>query len=129
MDDYKTTVTSLSSIMRFRDQIPMITETVILTNKIVTRALLFLKILLLEYDVTVTRVLVDLVIKRVGMRSKNQSFGVNQELWDLLTQCYNQHFLPLVPANDEPLPLLNLKMITGYAADRIVTDFAVRDTR
>lgn len=123
MENYKTTATSLKSIVRSQDQLPRIADIVILANKLVTRALLFLKILLIEYDVTVDRVLVDLVIKRVGQRSDNRKFGVNQETWDILTQCYVNHFAPLLPPNDKPLPLLKLKMVTGYAADRIVTDY------
>jgi len=116
-------MTSLVSIVRSPDQIPRIADIVILTNKLVTRALLFLKILLLEYDVTVNRVLVDLVIKKVGLRSDNRKFGVNQGTWNILTQCYADHFAPLLPPNDKPLPLRNLRVVTGYVAERILTDY------
>jgi hypothetical protein len=131
MTDYKCVLTSLASILKVPDkQIPVITETVVTVNKLITRALLFLKLYLLHSpeEVKVTQKMVDTIILRIGTRRDQRVLRANQALYDKLTPIYEEHFLPLVPEDDEPLLMTNLDQILKYASKRVVTDYKTNIT-
>jgi hypothetical protein len=124
MSKYKTVTTSLLSILKDPDKAEEIIARVDLVNRLVTRTLLFLKLYLLHSPkpVTIDRKLVDTVMRRVGTR-KGRALTANQGLWDQMTPIYEKHFAPLLPQDDEPLPLENMWQVLRYAADRIVVDY------
>ena len=127
---YKTIKTSLANVLKLRTKQDVITDAVKTTNKIVARALFFLKLyLLLNSDslqpIVVNADLVDTIFKTL---SKAKACGrppsaKSKALRTSLKSFYDEHFVTLLPADDVEISYTNLSTVLDYAALQIVTVF------
>lgn len=125
MQNRKCTKTRLWSVLKDPDKhLPVLTDIATRTDRIVTRSLLFLKLILLSYpDTEVTRNFVTLVMDVVSYQSSSRERSdAQQEMLKQLQHFYDIEFFPQLPPDDEPPCRDGLHNVLGYAADRIVTD-------
>lgn len=105
-----------------------IAEAVCTINKVVIRALMFLKLYLIhniDNPPAVNADRVDTIFKTVCLqkaigRPHSQKMKV---LRDTLTDFYKLHFAPLLPAEDISLSYTYLSIVLAYAAVQMVTLF------
>jgi transposase len=127
---YKVIKTSLASIVRNSHLQVRIQGTACVVSKITERALLFLKLYLIDRHrhgehPLVTEDLVKAILKVVSTRvsTRGDKATTNLLLQERMQSFYDDHFLPLLPLNDPPLPQTNFFEVFSYVATRIVTDF------
>lgn len=125
---YKTIKTSLASVLKIREKQPVISEAAGTVNKIVIRALLFLRLYLIDQKATppvVNAEFIDTVFKTVCHqknigRPPSKAAKVTR---DKLTAFYKQHFEPLLPIGDSPLSYTYLNTVLDYASVQLMTVF------
>lgn len=125
---YKTIKTSLASLLKVRDRQPVISEAAKTVNKIVIRALLFLRLYLIDQKATppvVNAEFIDTVFKTVCHQKAigRPPSKAAQALRDKLTSFFQQQFQPLLPECEKPLEYRNLNTVLDYASVQLMTVF------
>lgn len=123
---YRTVKTSLASVLKLRDKQVVISEAACTVNKIVTRALLFIRLYLInKKDTVVDTTFVDTVFKTVCLQKAvgRPPSAKAKALRETLSEFYQEHFVALLPDGDEPLSYTYLNTVLDYAAVQVVTVF------
>src|SRR5665647_1009953 len=112
---YKVIKTSLASIVRNSRTQDKIQDTACVFSKITSRALLFLKLYLIHHQndrpaITVTEGLVKEILKAVSTKVSNAGAKASSSVTvkAKIRAFYQEHFVPMLPENDTPLPQTNL---------------------
>ncbi|CAL8461643.1 g1174 [Coccomyxa elongata] len=127
LPQYKTIKTSLASVLKLQGKQPVIAEAACTINKIVIRALLFLRLYLIHHrdaPPVVNADFVDTVFKTVCLvKAVGRPPSTTKALRETLSEFYRQHFVPLLPADDQPLSYTYLSAVLDYASVQVVTAF------
>ncbi|CAL8461357.1 g888 [Coccomyxa elongata] len=128
LPQYKTIKTSLASVLKLQGKQAVIAEAACTINKIVVRSLLFLRLYLIHHRDAPPGVNADFVdtvfktvclVKAVGRPPSPAA----KALRETLSTFYRRHFVPLLPADDEPLSYTYLSTVLDYASVQVVTAF------
>ena len=124
---YKTIKTSLASVLKLQGKQPVIAEAACTINKVVIRSLLFLRLYLIHHrddPPVVDADFVDTVFKTVCVvKAVGRPPSTTKVLRETLSAFYRQHFVPLLPADDEPLSYTHLSGVLDYASVQVATAF------
>ena len=128
LPSYRYLKTSLKSTLKQPEKQDVIVNAVYTVDKIISTSMMFLKLYLINQRnnlPTVTVKLVNSIFKTVCHQPNTgrPPSAEAKELRATLTTFYQEHFAPLLPANEPLLHYTNLTTVLDYEAVKVVTVF------